>query len=510
MFDDRDGESGHGVAEAVEPWGQLSVGPSEELLAFWDQVDAQYGEPDDPAGVAYVPDGEAGDFALVEQVASFERLISWARARQLATVAALAGRPSMNPVWPVRVGQPNITAEEIAARLGSSRALGRELVEAARLFAGPLWATADALQAGEIDWGKARIVIAALRRAPGPVAVDVQQKVLPEAGQRTHGQLRIDLERALVAVDPLDAELRAVRAVDERRVCHPKVLPDGMAGIWAVLPAAVAAAIDAALNRAARAAKGAGDPRTSDQLRADTLTGTLLPGGAAQETAATCPGAGSRRPNVSGSGAAFGLAPGVPGISGMPAVPGISGVPNTPGVPARALGGAGVLINVTVALTTLLGLDESPGELAGYGAITAQTARRLALAGRWRRLVTDPLTGTVLDVGRRRYHPPDDLAELVRARDQHCLSPVCMADARWCDLDHREPFRLDGTGGATSAENLGPLCRRDHLLKTHARWRLDKDDGGTFTWTTPTGHTYRYRSQPPPGHDPAWDQPPPF
>ena len=501
MFDDRDGESGHGVAEAVEPWGQLSVGPSEELLAFWDQVDAQYGEPDDPAGVAYVPDGEAGDFALVEQVASFERLISWARARQLATVAALAGRPSMNPVWPVRVGQPNITAEEIAARLGSSRALGRELVEAARLFAGPLWATADALQAGEIDWGKARIVIAALRRAAGPVAVDVQQMVLPGAGQRTHGQLRIDLERALVAVDPLDAELRAVRAVDERRVCHPKVLPDGMAGIWAVLPAAAAAAIDAALNRAARAAKAAGDPRTSDQLRADMFTGTLLSGGAAEATAATCPGAGSRRPNVSGSGAAFGLTPGVPGTSG------VLGVLD---VPARALVGAGVLINVTVALTTLLGLDESPGELAGYGAITAQTARRLALGGRWRRLVTDPLTGTVLDVGRRRYHPPDDLAEIIRARDQHCLSPVCMADARWCDLDHRVPFRPDGTGGATSAENLGPLCRRDHLIKTHAGWRLDKDDDGTYTWTTPTGHAYPYRSQPPPGHDPAWDEPPPF
>jgi hypothetical protein len=45
---------------------------------------------------------------------------------------------------------------------------------------------------------------------------------------------------------------------------------------------------------------------------------------------------------------------------------------------------------------------------------------------------------------------------------------------------------MTGTGGATSAENLAPACRRDHLLKTHAGWQYDRPDNGT--WTTPTGH----------------------
>jgi hypothetical protein len=191
---------------------------------------------------------------------------------------------------------------------------------------------------------------------------------------------------------------------------------------------------------------------------------------------------------------------------------------------------------VTVSLATLLGLDEDPAQLAGYGAITAQTARRLAASGTWRRLVTDPQTGTVLDVGKTRYRPPEDLAEIIRARDPYCVSPICNAASRNCDLDHRVPFNPDGTGGATSTDNISPACRRDHLLKTHAGWTYDRADNGTITWTTPTGHTYGYNSPPPPGHEhlpqvepepgldpgpaaePApkadreseWDDPPPF
>ncbi|TFH50888.1 HNH endonuclease, partial [Actinomyces viscosus] len=36
----------------------------------------------------------------------------------------------------------------------------------------------------------------------------------------------------------------------------------------------------------------------------------------------------------------------------------------------------------------------------------AATAWCLAAGGTWRRLVTDPLSGTVIDVGRSRYRPP--------------------------------------------------------------------------------------------------------
>ncbi len=115
-------------------------------------------------------------------------------------------------------------------------------------------------------------------------------------------------------------------------------------------------------------------------------------------------------------------------------------------------------------------------------------------------------------MGKTRYRPPVDLAQIVRARDTRCLSPICEMPARRCDLDHRIPFAADGTGGSTSAENLAPLCERDHLIKTHARWHLHRDAHGTVTWTTPTGHQYTYKSDPPPGAEPPldWDTPPPF
>jgi hypothetical protein len=38
---------------------------------------------------------------------------------------------------------------------------------------------------------------------------------------------------------------------------------------------------------------------------------------------------------------------------------------------------------------------------------------------------------------------------------------------------------------------LQPLCRKHHLLKTHAGWGVVRDPAtGITTWTTPTGRTH--------------------
>jgi hypothetical protein len=98
-------------------------------------------------------------------------------------------------------------------------------------------------------------------------------------------------------------------------------------------------------------------------------------------------------------------------------------------------------IQVSVALSTLLGQDEQPGELAGYGPIPAHVARRLAAdrTGTWRRLVTDEL-GRLRDYGRTRYRPPADLHDFVVARDQTCAFPTCHRQASRCELDHIDPW----------------------------------------------------------------------
>jgi hypothetical protein len=144
-------------------------------------------------------------------------------------------------------------------------------------------------------------------------------------------------------------------------------------------------------------------------------------------------------------------------------------------------------VNVTVAYATLIGVDDRPAHLHGHGPITAAVARRIAARGTWRRLLTDPVSGAVLDVGRSRHTPPPDLADHVIARDHTCRFPTCTRSAEGCDLDHTIPWER---GGSTSAGNLGPLHRGHHNDKTHHGWRLDQPEPGRFVWTAPTGHRY--------------------
>jgi hypothetical protein len=313
--------------------------------------------------------------------------------------------------------------------------------------------TADAVRRGAIDTPKLRTLTDRLHDRAGELALPVQEAVLPQAATRTPSQLAGDIDRALLQVCPDDAVDRLHRAAARRHVCHPRRLPDGMAGIWAVIPAVQAAQADAVLDATARTARALGSPATLDQLRADTyaalLTGRALLAGAAVE-----------------------------GTSPIR-------------IPATC-------VDIRVDLTTLLGLDDRPADLAGFGPIPAQQARAVALerGAVWRRLVTDPLTRAVLDVGRSRYRPPAGLAEHVAARDQVCAGPGCSVPAHRCDLDHTTEYHgLPANGstarGTTSAGNLGPLSDRCHRLKTDGGFTLRQVAPGVFEWLTPAGLAYR-------------------
>ncbi|MFC7405024.1 DUF222 domain-containing protein [Georgenia alba] len=133
--------------------------------------------------------------------------------------------------------------------------------------------------------------------------------------------------------------------------------------------------------------------------------------------------------------------------------------------------------------------DQPAAVLSGYGAITAEQALDLAAeCSTLQRLVNDPVTGAVLDVGRTRYRPPAALAEHVRLRDRTCTRPGCTMPADRCQLDHTSPWSADGV---TADHNLGTECTRDHLLKTAGAFHVTQPEPGVFVWTTTTGHTYR-------------------
>ena len=155
-----------------------------------------------------------------------------------------------------------------------------------------------------------------------------------------------------------------------------------------------------------------------------------------------------------------------------------------------------------MALSTLTGADDHPVELTGYGPIPATLARRIAADAVWKRLVTDPLSGTLLDHGRDTYRPPTALADHIRARDVTCRFPTCRRRALDTELDHTQAWTPDH--GHTSDDNLYNGCTHHHHLKHDAPgWTVAQNPDATLTWTTPTGHSYTskpydYRPEPPP------------
>jgi len=186
-----------------------------------------------------------------------------------------------------------------------------------------------------------------------------------------------------------------------------------------------------------------------------------------------------------------------------------------------------VEVRVTVSLATLLGLDEDPADLDGVGPIPADVALDLAFGddATWRRLITDPLTGALLDYGHRRYRPPAAVDSYVRTRDGTCRFPTTLTDADHADLDHTTPFdhtdahscpgrSCDRPGGATAPDNLGVLSRRAHIARTRHHWQLEQPEAGTFRWTSPAGHAYTVEpdpiAEPEIINTPTTDDAPPF
>ncbi|MFC7406636.1 HNH endonuclease [Georgenia alba] len=471
--------------------------------------------------------------ALVEVMAGLKRLE--ARYAGLAAQAAAhldeTSGTYRNPVTGRKI---NPVGDEIALRLAVSRAEATRMIRVGTGLRRTFTETGEALAAGVIDYRKAETIVTTLDTSPEPVAWMVEQEVLDHADGRTRPQLERDLNEALVAVDPQEATTRNTRARSRRRVERPRTLPDGMASLTAVLPAEDCVLVDQTLDAVAQAAHGRGDPRTTDQLRADALIALtragIRTGHTGQQEHDDVPLAdssdrsdGSDRADAEPShdtqsrSRPDALPPDLAVIA-----PALMRALTRPGerleVPAPT-------INVTVPLHVLVPPDEDGSDvdgrghpcggrgkgvpadgdggpdltaldagpqpvasLEGYGAIDDVVARALAAGGTWERMVTDPVRDVPVEVGRRRYRPPQALQDLVRARDRTCVRPGCTVAAEDCQIDHTLPWSV---GGETNDDNLGSVCERHHALKTAGAMRVSQPEPGVFVWRTATGHTYR-------------------
>ncbi len=91
------------------------------------------------------------------------------------------------------------------------------------------------------------------------------------------------------------------------------------------------------------------------------------------------------------------------------------------------------------------------------------------------------------------YEIPDRLAEAVHLRSPVDCFPYAGSTRRTGDIDHTSPYRSPDTGGPpaqTRLDNLGPLTRGHHRLKTHSPWQVRQVFNGVFVWQSPHGHHY--------------------
>jgi len=390
----------------------------------------------------------------IDYLTALDRQDGWLYALRQRAIAAVAGLTPSEGGGPLS-GVDEVEREDISTALRLAPATAQSRIDIARTLVNNLPNTCSALATGEISSAHATVIAretaAAIRDgAPESVIFEIEQRAIAYAEFHTPGQLANHVRTNVAKFSPEEFEEVSTRATALRRVsCYNEA--DGISTVVAILPAAdaqiVMNSIEAFILRQEQLGKSQQQsaPRsteferlTIDQKRADALS--AICGNFLSEISETV--APQRRP---------------------------------------------LTVNVTIDLPTLLGLAENPGQLAGYGPIPASVARELASDSKWKRFITEPQTGNLLDFGRESYEPPQQLKDFLIARDRTCRFPGCRRSALLSDLDHAESWE---SGGSTSPDNIGALCRRHHRLKTHDGWKIESFPDGSCTWTSPLGKQF--------------------
>jgi hypothetical protein len=415
----------------------------------------------------------------VDALVGLERLQAWTVALQAKLITALMEEPHAGAVAPKL--DRGWAKEDVKTALAESVTGVQARIHTASDLVHRLPGTLAALEEGRLTARHASAVVDTVRTLDDTAARQVETAVLPEPEHisnpgPTMAAFRRTLRRAGIKADPRTAAEKAARAAEDRDVW---VIPqeNGMAYLGAPLPAEGAATVSAAVNAKAEQIREVGDPRTKAQRRADGLVQIC-----ADYLNSNTVKIKKDTPSPSDVDPTAG--PGVK-IEKDTAAP-----PTRSGAKAPRYHGLRPQIQVSVALSTLLGMDEQPGELDRQGPIPAELARRLAAdpSGTWRRLVTDEL-GHLVDYGRTTYEPPADLAQYVIARDRACRAPGCERPAAQSDLHHVQWW---SRGGETNATNLVAACERIHCAVHEAGWEVTREPDGSVVWTSPmTGHIYR-------------------
>ena len=134
----------------------------------------------------------------------------------------------------------------LSVRLGVSRARAGQIVDHGGALMSTGFNPTEAMErCGVLDSAKASLVTRRLEDVPVPVALAVQDQVLPQAPRRSVSQVGRDIERALIEVDP-DGHTEHTRATVSRRcVSRPRPVGEGLCQVLLLLPTMDALLLDA-------------------------------------------------------------------------------------------------------------------------------------------------------------------------------------------------------------------------------------------------------------------------
>lgn len=393
-------------------------------------------------------DPAADESSLVERIAELEMLKSAAAAGQARAAAALdAARRATEAATGVPAARRGRgVASEVALARRDSPARGGRHLGFTKALVHEMPHTLAALECGALSEWRATLIV---RES---ACLDVEDRRALDAEMCADlsslsgmGDARVAAAAKAIAyrLDPHAIVERAAKAAEDRTVTI-RPAPDTMSYVTALLPVAQGVSVYATLRREADTC---GDGRTRGQVMADTL---------------------------------------------VERVTGRSATVPTP-----------VAVNLALTDETLLGGDDAPADVAGYGPIPASVARSMVAEAATdrrsratlRRLYTHPQSGALVAMESRARLFPQGLAAFIGLRDQHCRTPYCDAPIR--HRDHAQPW---ADGGPTTADNGLGLCEHCNYVKENAGWRVstsvDENHTHTALFTTPTGKTYRSTAPP--------------
>ena len=261
--------------------------------------------------------------------------------------------------------------------------------------------------------------------------------------------------QARAVADQLAARTRTERHAEafSRRTVYIEDVADGMSWVYGMVSTERAHTIYRGLTLTAKQmTTEQRDGRTTTQIRAD-LFADLLSGGRSTELV---------KPKVLVTIPLDRLAPEA-----------------RESVRARAAGHAAASTGIDLNSDCLI---------PGVGAIDDATARQLLLdVGAFTRVITDPVSGVILDKERRSRRATAAQREWLALVHGTCVQDGCTRLAIDADIDHHCTYHGPGRG-ATDIVNLDPLCDPDHALKDTTRLRHRRRDDGSIEVQFPSGH----------------------